>query len=318
MSLEQRLSEVLATATPTTTTKGNTMNNHQLNLNSCSVLVTLGVSQWTARKLDRGVSDEVEASKGAKSKGAARVNKNLLAGRPELEDIAKIATRMRNYVYDNTFPWTDAGQRLLPTLKLMDFDKNIRLLMAEFNAQVEAFIAIYPGLITAQAMALGAMFKRDDFPSASEIAAKFNVSLDIEPVPSTGDFRVDVGNDALAELQASLTRTNSSREAAMLADITKRVSDHLERMADRLVSETDLKTGDFKQKRFHDTLVTNAYDLCSLVKSLPALQGHAIDKAAAALEKALGGTTAQTLRDDYAKREDVRKAVNELRNQFDL
>jgi len=287
-----------------------------MNLNSCSVIVTLSVSQWTARKLDRTVSDEVEASKGAKSKGAARVNKNLLAGRPELEEIAQIATRTRNYVYDNTFPWTDAGQRLLPTLKLMDFDKTVRGYMAEFNAKVESFLEIYPSLITAQAMALGDMFKRDDFPTASQIREKFGVSLDIEPVPSTGDFRVDVGNEALAELRVSLTKTNSAREQALLADITKRVGEHLERMADRLVSDTDNKSGEVKQRRFHDTLVTNAYDLCALVKSLPALAGHDIDKAAAALEKALGGTTAQTLRDDYAKREDVRKAVNELRNQF--
>jgi hypothetical protein len=162
------------------------------------------------------------------------------------------------------------------------------------------------------------MFKRDDFPSASEIAAKFNVSLDIEPVPSTGDFRVDVGNDALAELQASLTRTNSSREQALMADIQRRMGDHLQRMADRLVSDTDAKTDEPKQRRFHDTLVTNAYDLCSLVKSLPALAGHDIDKAAAALERALSGTTAQTLRDNFAKREDVRRAVVELQNQFSL
>lgn len=287
-----------------------------MNLNSCSVIVTLSVSQWTARKLDRTVSDEVEASKGAKSKGAARVNKNLLAGRPELEEIAQIATRTRNYVYDNTFPWTDAGQRLLPTLKLMDFDKTVRGYMAEFNAKVESFLEIYPSLITAQAMALGDMFKRDDFPTASQIREKFGVSLDIEPVPSTGDFRVDVGNEALEELRVSLTKTNGAREKALLADITKRVGEHLERMADRLVSDKDDKSGEVKQRRFHDTLVTNAYDLCALVKSLPALAGHDIDKAAAALEKALGGTTAQTLRDDYAKREDVRKAVNELRNQF--
>jgi hypothetical protein len=287
-----------------------------MNLNSCSVIVTLSVSQWTARKLDRTVSDEVEASKGAKSKGAARVNKNLLAGRPELEEIAQIATRTRNYVYDNTFPWTDAGQRLLPTLKLMDFDKTVRGYMAEFNAKVESFLEIYPSLITAQAMALGDMFKREDFPTASQIREKFGVSLDIEPVPSTGDFRVDVGNEALEELRVSLTKTNGAREKALLADITKRVGEHLERMADRLVSDKDDKSGEVKQRRFHDTLVTNAYDLCALVKSLPALAGHDIDKAAAALEKALGGTTAQTLRDDYAKREDVRKAVNELRNQF--
>jgi hypothetical protein len=293
------------------------MQNH-LNLNSCGILVTLAISQWTARKLDRGVSDEVEAQKGAKSKGAARVNKNLLAGRPELEEIAQIATKARNYVYDNTFPWTDSGQRLLPTLKLMEFDKTVRGYMAEFNAKVDGFLGIYPSLITAQAMALGDMFKRDDFPSASEIAGKFSIGMDIEPVPAAGDFRVDVGNEALEELQKSLSNTNAKREAAMLADISKRFGEHLSRMSDRLVSETDAKTGEPKQKRFHDTLVSSAFELCSLVKSLPALAGHDIDRLATALEKALDGTTAQVLRDDHGKREDVRKAVNKLRDQFDL
>jgi hypothetical protein len=287
-----------------------------MNLNSCSVIVTLSVSQWTARKLDRGVSDEVELAKGAKSKGAARVNKNLLAGRPELDGIAQIATRMRNYVYDNTFPWTDSGQRLLPTLKLIDFDKTVRGHMTEFNNAVTAFINTYPHLITAQAMALGEMFKREEYPTAAQIAEKFSVTLDIEPVPAAGDFRVDVGNEALAELQKSLMTTNNSREQAMLADISKRIGEHLERMADRLVSDKDAKTGELKQRRFHDTLVTNAFDLCALVKSLPALQGHAIDKAASALEQALDGTTAQELRDDPRKRETVRKQVQDLRDQF--
>ncbi len=290
--------------------------NKHMNLNACSILVTLSVSQWTARKLDRTVSDEVEASKGAKSKGAARVNKNLLAGRPELEEIAKVATRMRNYVYDHTFPWSDAGTRLLPTLKLMEFDAKLKELIAEFNAQVSAFVAIYPSLITAQAMALGDMFNRNDFPTAAQIAEKFSVTYDTEPVPSSGDFRVDVGNEALDDLQKRLTNTNAKREAALLADIKKRMSEHLDRMAERLVSDTDAKTDEPKQRRFHDTLVTNAYELCALVKSLPALAGHDIDKAAGALEKALGGTTAQALRDNFAKREDVRVAVNELRNQF--
>ena len=291
--------------------------NH-MNLNSCSILVTLSVSQWTARKLDRTVSDEVEASKGAKSKGAARVNKNLLAGRPELEEIAKIATRMRNFVYDNTFPWSDAGTRLLPTLKLMDFDLKLKEMIAEFNTKVAEFVSIYPSLITAQAMALGDMFNRNDFPSASQIAEKFSVSYDTEPVPSSGDFRVDVGNEALDDLQKRLTNTNAKREAALMADIKKRMAEHLDRMAERLVSDTDAKTEEPKQRRFHDTLVTNAYDLCALVKSLPALSGTDVDQAAGRLEEALGGTTAQTLRDNFAKREDVRVAVTALRSQFEF
>ena len=59
------------------------------NIDTCALLVELSVSQWTARKLDRSVSDELVANKQAQDKGAARVNKHLLAGRNELEEIGR-------------------------------------------------------------------------------------------------------------------------------------------------------------------------------------------------------------------------------------
>ena len=67
------------------------------NIDTCAMLVELSVSQWTARKLDRSVSDELVANKQAKDKGAARVNKHLLAGRNELEVINKFVTETRSY-----------------------------------------------------------------------------------------------------------------------------------------------------------------------------------------------------------------------------
>ena len=42
-----------------------------------AVLVSVNISQWTARKLDREVTDEVNASHGAQ-KDAGRYNKLLL------------------------------------------------------------------------------------------------------------------------------------------------------------------------------------------------------------------------------------------------
>ena len=51
------------------------------------MLVEFNASVWTARKLDRSTSEEVVNSKNAAAKDAARVNKHLLAGRNELEEI---------------------------------------------------------------------------------------------------------------------------------------------------------------------------------------------------------------------------------------
>ena len=74
------------------------------NIDTCALLVEFNASVWTARKLDRGVTDEVIYEKGAGAKDAARVNKHLLAGRPELEVIQKHVGMIRTFVYDNTLP----------------------------------------------------------------------------------------------------------------------------------------------------------------------------------------------------------------------
>ena len=64
-----------------TNTTGSTMENTKLfGLDEATMVMEFNCSVWTARKLDKGVTDEVVTSKGAGSKGAARVNKSLMAG----------------------------------------------------------------------------------------------------------------------------------------------------------------------------------------------------------------------------------------------
>ena len=74
------------------------------NIDTCALLVELSVSQWTARKLDKSTTEELVKDKNAQDKGAARVNKHLLAGRSELEVINQYVTETRGFVYDNTLP----------------------------------------------------------------------------------------------------------------------------------------------------------------------------------------------------------------------
>lgn len=288
------------------------------NLSTCALIVEFNATLWTARKLDRSASDEVEQAKGAKSKGAARVNKNLFAGRSELEDIQKIVTAARTYVYTNTFPWSDAGQRLLPLERMMDFDKRMEGFRAEFDQSVANFVALYPTLITAQAMALGALFKRDEYPSVGDLSQRFSFRHDYIPVPQAGDFRVDIGNEAQAELQRRLEKASEARINRMLDGMREALIEHLKRMSDRLVTDVDAKTNEPKQRRFTDTLVTGAYDLCALVKSLPALKDHSLVQVASALEDALGGASAQALREDHTRRDEVKSKVDSLLSKFDF
>jgi hypothetical protein len=288
----------------------------RLNIDTCAMLVEFNASVWTARKLDKTTTNEVVASKNAGAKDAARVNKHLLAGRTELDIIQQAVGRARQFVYDNTAPWSDSGLRLLPTVNFMKFTERMNDFEEEMEALVKAFVVIYPTLITAQALALGDMFKRDDYPTANEMMTKFSFRVNYMPVPSSGDFRVDVGNQAQAELKARLESLTQERIDSAMADVRERLSTHLKRMSDRLT--TDYVGGEAKQRRFHDTLVDGALELCDLTKALNVTNDVALETARSQLEQLLVGVTPTDLRKNEAIRQDVKRNVDAILDKFNF
>ena len=293
-----------------------TTNTPRLNIDTCAMLVEFNASVWTARKLDKTTTNEVVASKNAGAKDAARVNKHLLAGRTELDIIQQAVGRARQFVYDNTAPWSDSGLRLLPTINFMKFTERMNDFEEEMETLVKAFVVIYPTLITAQALALGDMFKRDDYPSANEMMTKFSFRVNYMPVPSSGDFRVDVGNQAQAELKARLESLTQERIDSAMADVRERLSTHLKRMSDRLT--TDYVGGEAKQRRFHDTLVDGALELCDLTKALNVTNDVTLETARSQLEQLLVGVTPADLRKNEAIRQDVKKNVDAILDKFNF
>ena len=284
------------------------------NIDTCAMLVELSVSQWTARKLDRSVSDELVATKQAKDKGAARVNKHLLAGRSELEVISKFVTQTRDLVYNNTLPWSDSGIRLLPSAKFMEFNAKIQEAEDKFYGLVNEFVQVYPSLITAQAMALGDMFKREDYPHPDDIEHRFRFNVNYMPVPSSGDFRVDIGNDAQEELRKKLSSLADERVEHAMKDIKQRLLDHLKRMSDRL--SVDYVAGEAKPRKFHESLLEGAHDLCDMADALNIVNDPQLTEARKALKQAINGVDVEDLRKDIPTRTDVKAQVDDVLSKF--
>jgi hypothetical protein len=287
----------------------------RFNIDTCAMLVEFNASVWTARKLDKSTTDEVTSNKNA-AKDAARVNKHLLAGRTELEVIQQAVGRARQYVYDNTSPWSDSGLRLLPNTRFIKFAERMNEFDEEIAALVKAFIIIYPSLITAQAMALGDMFRRDDFPTPNDLVTKFSFRVNYMPVPTAGDFRVDVGNKAQEELKAKLESLTQERIDYAMADVRARLGERLKRISDRLT--TDYVQGEAKTRRFHDTLVDGALEMCDLAKSLNITNDPALETARRELEQLLVGVTPSELRKDETIRQDVKKNVDAILDKFNF
>lgn len=296
------------------------------NIDTCAMLVEFNASVWTARKLDRGATDDVVSRNRAQSKGAARVNKHLLAGRPELERIVTHVGSVRTYVYENTLPWTDSGMRLLPVPNFMAFEARMKKEEDTYWTLCKEFVDVYPSLITAQAMALGDLFKRDDFPSPESIVHKFAFAVNYLPVPTVGDFRVDVGNEAQKELQDKLAKLADERVEQAMNDVRQRLKAHMTRMSDRLT--VDVVDNAAKPRAFHDTLIENGFELCDLVKHLNLVGDSDLEAARAGLERCLSNvmtrkkrtgtevSIAETLREDMQQRSAIKAQVDELLNKF--
>lgn len=174
------------------------------------MLVTLSVSQWTARKHDAAASKEVATNHQAGNAG--RFNK-LLIDTNYLQPIAKMTSALREYHYTHTLPWTDDGRRLLPSKLYFEYTKAMRDMKAQFDTKVVDFIKAYPTIIAAERKRLGTLYNPEDYPP--DVAAKFSVAIYPEPVPSGGDLRVDIGADiklVRAEIEAA---TQERLKAAM-------------------------------------------------------------------------------------------------------
>jgi len=284
------------------------------NIDTCALLVELNVSQWTARKLDRSTTDELVTNKNAQSKGAARVNKNLFAGRSELEVVSQHITETRSYVYDNTLPWSDSGIRLLPSARFMEFNAKLQQAEDKFYGLVTEFVTVYPSLITAQAMALGDMFNRNDYPQPTDIEHRFRFNVNYMPVPASGDFRVDIGNDAQEELRKKLASLADERVEYAMKDIKQRLSEHLKRMSDRL--SVDYINGEAVPRKFHNSLLDGAHDLCEMVDALNIINDPQLAEARKALKQAIGGIDVQDLRKDIPTRTDIKAQVDDVLSKF--
>src|SRR3981189_306238 len=79
-----------------------------------ATLIGVDISQWTARKLDKRVTEKVNREHGA-SEDAGRYNKLLIEAK-RLEAINSLVGQARRLHYSMTKPWCDEGLRILPNV----------------------------------------------------------------------------------------------------------------------------------------------------------------------------------------------------------
>lgn len=277
-----------------------------------AMLVDLQISIYSGRKQDKRTQAEVTLSKGANSKKAASVYKSLFADCAELDAITKFQARARAEHYRLTLPWNDYGARLLPTKALLDYQQSMGRYQAEFERLVDAFLDKYDTLVAAAAFQLGTLFDRDEYPLRDKVAQKFRMETSFTPLPTSGDFRLDIENEVQQELVDKYEKKITEQIAAANQDSWTRLYEALKRLSERLVV-----TEDGKKKVFHDTMVTGALELCELLTQMNVTNDQSLEKARRKLEEVLSGVTPKELREEDGTRITTKQKVDEILAAFD-
>ena len=272
-----------------------------MQLSDRAILVQLNISTWSANKLDKEISAETSAIKGAIS-NSVRTHKSLLPMCDLLDDIKKKASLIRTKFYENTLPWGVKGIQILPTANYLAFMTDFRKERAEYEQLVNRFVPEYPQLVVDAQRFLGKAYKPADYPEAHEIGDKFKMDMQVMPVPNT-DFRVNIADEELARIHDEVeARVKQAAKGAMM-DVWQRLYDKVKHLAEKL---------DDPKAIFRDSTVNHLVDLCEMLPRLNVMDDPNLEAMRQEVEAKLAGYNPDTLRADVKVRQTVATEANDI------
>ena len=284
-----------------------------MSISSSAVLVELNISVWTANKLDKGATEAVLSNNSA-SKDSAQVRKNLMAGTDKRKKISDYAAKARLYHNQTTLSWSDKGARLLPTSLFMDYKQNMNVYQQNMNTMIEDFYANYADLIDLAKHHMGDLFNPYDYPSIEELRNKFGFRLVFSPLPEGGDFRLDIPKADMVEMQDKYESAFNDRLKDAMREPWDKLHKTLTHISEKL---TDVEGDDETKKRYHDTLITNAQELCGLLTHLNVTKDPLLETARRSLELTMLGVDIEAIKESPDVRSSVKAKVDDILKKFD-
>lgn len=221
-----------------------------------AMLVDLTIKCWDATKHDKKVSAEVEQAHAAHDAG--RYSKRLI-DKAHLSAVSTIAAEARKFHYSLTLPWSDKGQRILPSELFFEYQQGLAGIKNKFMAARDDFLKVYPQLVQAARMRLGTMYDPADYPDAHDLRYAFDIKTEVMPVPDAFDFRVNVDSETQDAIRDQITQAVAEKQTRAVKDCWVRAREVLERIVTQCSNE---------KGRVHDSLMDNAASLAKILKGL--------------------------------------------------
>lgn len=261
-----------------------------------AMLVRLTIGVWSGRKHDKNVSHEAIKMFEA-SNNAGRFNKCLIA-QEAIKNVQRVSNAARIFHYEQTLPWQDDGDRLLPAKNYFNYMERMKKLQLAFEDVVREFVAAYPDLKEQAKKSLGKMFNVEEYPDVTKIANKYRYSIIINPIPTSKNFIVDSINGELSIIKKEMDARREDILKEAIGDLWQRMHKVVEHVVEKLQDEKTI---------FRDSLIENVKELVELLPRLNVTNDKDLSDMAKRLEIDICNFDVEDLRADKKSRS---KATN--------
>jgi hypothetical protein len=194
----------------------------------------------------------------------------------------------------------------------MEYKQNMNTIERTMNAMIDDFFLSYDDLVLDAKLHLGSLFDPSDYPSIHGLRDKFGFKLVFSPLPESNDFRLDIPQQEMQELSGKYESAFNDRLNDAMQENWSKLHKTLTHMSEKLTETEDENS----VKRYHDSLVTNATELCGLLTHLNITKDPKLEEARRSLELTMLGVGIEDIKDSPVVRSNVKNKVDEILNKF--
>lgn len=265
-----------------------------MQLSERTLLVHLGISQWTARKLDKRATAIVSRE------NVGNFNKTLLPTCNELGILHKYTSEIRKSFYLNVLPWMMDATFILPTSNYLTYVTEFRSDRNKWLGLKDDVLLAYPQAKLDAKRILNSgehdLYNESDYPHIDDLERKFSMKITFLPVPDGGDFRteyIDGETEAMkADLQAELA--DASQNA--VRDVWQRLYDKVSWLQGRLADPANT---------FNTSTYEDAQSTCELLTRLNFTDDPNLEAMRLEMQTKLVNHHPESLRNDPVLRQDT-------------
>jgi hypothetical protein len=168
------------------------------------------------------------------------------------------------YHKKHTLPYMDAGPRILPNDMYMEYTQEMKHRIAQVDNLLDTYMPMYDQLVLDDVMYRNSGHAAgranvSEYPNAEDFRLSMSAELRFQPMPDASHFLFDLSDEDVA----SFKRAEEEAAQAANADTVQRMLKPIQALVTKLGEYQGLKG-----ERFHNSLVENVIDGCTLARKL--------------------------------------------------